>query len=71
MERETELDQCMKRKNVCEENLRKAHVEIWERYSIGIKCKLESRSHFDGNEFDDPIKLLETMKEHSLSCEEL
>ena len=60
----------MKRKNVREENFHKARAEIWERCSIEMKDELESMLDHDSRKLDNPIKLLETTKEHSLSCEE-
>ena len=60
----------MKRKNAHEENLHKPRAEIWERCSILMKDELESRPDYDSNKLDNPIKLLETIKEHSLSYEE-
>ena len=70
MECKEELDLCMKRKNSCKDILHEAFAEIWERCSIGMKEKLESRSYYERDIFNKPIKLLETIKEHSLSYEE-
>ena len=62
MEFEAKLDMNLKRENSYEEILNEAFAEIWERCSIGVKDKLESRSDFESNVFNDPTNFLETIK---------
>ena len=44
MEHKAEIDAHMKQKNAHDANPHKVHAETWERCSIGMKNKIETRS---------------------------
>ena len=65
-----ELDKAMRRMEKYEYNLFKAYAELWERCSKSMKSKIEARTDYDSDTCNNPIKLLEAIKEHSLNYEE-
>ena len=66
-----EYDACIKRKITFEENEHKAFADLWEHYAKALKDKIETRSDFQSMTHKKPINLLRSMKEHSLSYEEV
>ena len=65
-----ECDAYLKKKNIFEENERKAHADLQEHCAKALKAKLEARSDFENTTHNNPINLLKSIKEHSLSYEE-
>ena len=65
-----EYDACLKRKDACDQNLHKACAELWERCTTAMKAKLEARTTFKSETYNDPIMLIKAIKEHSLCSEE-
>ena len=70
LEYKAELDKCMHREKKYEANIYKAYAEIWERCSRSMKSKIEARVDYETNIYDNPINLLQAIKEHSLQYEE-
>ena len=62
MKCKAELDIHVKQKNSHDENLHKACAETWERHSMRMKNKIETRSDCYNNIFNNPIKLLDATK---------
>ena len=65
-----EHDAYLKRTNTFEENEFKAYADLWEHCAKALKAKIEARTDFQSNIFNNPINLLRSIKEHSLSYEE-
>ena len=65
-----EHDAYLKRKNAFEENEHKVHADLWEHSAKALKAKLEARSDFENTTHNNPINLLKSIKECSLSYEE-
>ena len=63
-------DNYIKRRDIYEENEYKAYAEFWEHCNNALKAKIESQADFESGIYNNPIKLLECIKEHSLSYEE-
>jgi len=57
------------RKRLYSDNKVKAYALLWERYSKGMKNKLESRKDFDTFS-KNPSLLLQAIKEHALNYQE-
>ncbi len=70
MEYKAELDQSMRRKRTYEDNTYKAYALLWERCNKAMQNKLASRSDYDSAVYNDPIALLQAIKEHSLNYQE-
>ena len=70
LEYKAELDEAMRRTKKYESNKFKAYAELWERCSKSMKSKIEARVDFENGMYNDPIKLLQAIKEHSLNYEE-
>jgi hypothetical protein len=64
------LDEFMRRKRSYDDNLFKAYALIWERCAKAMQNKIMSRSNFEGSIYNDPIKLLNAVKEHALNYQE-
>ena len=69
-EHETELDEVVKRRNKCQENIYTSYAELWERCAVSLKAKIEARAECKSKTHNDPVELLKAVKEHSLSCED-
>lgn len=65
-----ELTRYANRAQQYEENLVKAYALIWERCSAAMKNKIANRTDFNENIYDDPINLLQAIKEHALNYQE-
>lgn len=61
-----ELDDAIKRKRIFEENKFKAYALIWERCAKSMQSKISTRTDYQTDIFDNPIRLLNAIKEHSL-----
>ena len=70
LEYKAELDECMRREKKYEANMYKTYAEKWERCSRSMKSKIEARVDYETNIYDNPINLLQAIKEHSLQYEE-
>ena len=70
MEYKAELDEAMRRKREYEDNTFKAYALLWERCNKVMQNKVVSRSDYDSLVYNDPIKLLRAIKEHSLNYQE-
>ncbi len=70
MECKAELDQAMKRKRAFEDNTFKAHAPLWERCNKAMQNKIASRSDCESSVFNDPVALLQAIKEHLLNCQD-
>ena len=70
LEHKAEYDEYMKRKREYEQNSYKAYAEIWERCNKAMQSKLEARKNFESEVYNNPIKLIEAIKEHAMSYEE-
>ena len=70
LEHKAEYDEYMKRKREYEQNNYKAYAEIWERCNKAMRSKIEARKNFESEVYNNPIKLLEAIKEHALNYEE-
>ena len=70
LEYKAELDECMRREKKYEANMYKAYAKMWERCSRSMKSKIEARVDYETNIYDNPINLLQAIKEHSLQYEE-
>jgi hypothetical protein len=60
----------MRRKRSYDDNLFKAYALIWERCAKAMQNKITLRSDFEGSIYNDPIKLLNAVKEHALNYQE-
>lgn len=70
MEFKAEFDEWMKRKQEYEENLFKAYGFLWEHCNKAMQNRLSERTDFESSVYNDPIKLLKAIKEHSLNVKE-
>ena len=57
----------MKRKRDYEENMFKAYAEIWDRCNKAMQRKIEARTDYQANIYNDPIELLKAIKEYALN----
>jgi hypothetical protein len=60
----------LKRKQNYENNRVKAYALIWERCARGMQVKIESRNDFENRIKNNPIELLQAIKQHSLNFQE-
>ena len=67
LEYKAKLDKAIKRLDKYQQNLYKAYAFLWEKCSRAMQNKLLGRKDFDTKIYNDPIKLLIAIKEHSLS----
>jgi hypothetical protein len=66
MEFKTLFDVYIRRENTYQMNLSKAYAFLWEHCTKAMQNKIESRQDFDKYIVNNPIKLLEAIKEHAL-----
>ena len=64
------LDATDKRKEIYENNKTKAYLLICERCTRAMQSKIKQRIDFDMKIYNDPIKLIKTIKEHVLNYQE-
>ena len=60
-----ELDEYMKRKRIYKDNKVKAYAFIWDRCTKAMQAKVQSRSDFESQVYNDPLKLLNAIREHA------
>jgi hypothetical protein len=70
LEYKANLDKFMRRKRSYDDNLFKAYALIWERCAKAMQNKIMARSNFEAEIYNDPIKLLNAVKEHALNYQE-
>jgi len=70
MEYKAELDEALKRKRMCNNNLFKAYTLIWERCAKAMQNKLLAQSDYEDEIYNNLIKLLKSIKEHALNYQE-
>jgi hypothetical protein len=70
LEYKANLDKFMRRKRSYDDNLFKAYALIWERCAKAMQNKIIARSNFENEIYNDPIKLLNAVKEHALNYQE-
>jgi hypothetical protein len=58
------------RQQIYNNNVTKAYALFWDRCAKGMKNKIESRTDFKTKIENNPIKLLQAIKEHSLNYQE-
>jgi hypothetical protein len=61
----------MRRKRSYDDNLFKAYTLIWERCAKAMQNKVMARSNFEAAIYNDPIELLNAVKEHALNYQEI
>ena len=64
------LDATVKREATFNNNKTKAYSIIWERCSKGMQSKVEQRTDFLTDIYNDPINLLQAIKEHALDYQD-
>ena len=64
------LDEYMKRTTMYKQNIYKAYAFLWEKCTRSMQNKVSSRKDFESEIFNDPVKLLTAIKEHSLNYQE-
>ena len=70
MEFKIQYDEFLKRKNTCLDNEFKAFAKLWEYCFKALQGKVEARIDYASSIFNNPIKLGEAIKEHSLNFKE-
>jgi len=65
-----ELDEAIKQKRTYKNNLFKSYALLWERCAKAMQNRLAARADFESDIYNDPIKLLIAIKEHSLNYQE-
>ena len=70
LEYKTKLDKAIKRVDKYQQNLYKAYAFLWGKCSRAMQNKLLGRKDFNTKIYNDPIKLLIAIKEHSLNFQE-
>jgi hypothetical protein len=70
LEYKANLDEFMRRKRSYDDNLFKAYALIWERCAKAMQNKVMARSNFVISIYNDPIELLNAVKEHALNYQE-
>ena len=70
LEYKAKLDKAIMRVDKYQQNLYKAYAFLWEKCSSAMQNKIMGRKDFDTNIYNDPIKLLKAIKEHSLNFQE-
>jgi hypothetical protein len=65
-----ELDEYMKRKRVYSDNKIKAYAFIWDRCAKAMQAKIQARSDFESKVYNDPLELLNAIREHAMNFQE-
>jgi hypothetical protein len=64
------LDKVMKRKREHDNNMFKAHTELWKRCNKALKALIEARIDCKSNICNNPMELIKAIKEHALNYQE-
>jgi hypothetical protein len=70
LEYKANLDEFMRRKRSYNDNLFQAYALVWERCAKAMQNKIMARSNFEAEIYNNPIKLLNAVKEHALHYQE-
>ena len=71
MEYKAKLDESMRRIRALDNNLIKSYALLWERCAKAMQNKIQARSDYQSIIFNNPIKLLEAIKQHALNFDEI
>ncbi len=67
MEYEAKLGKALHRICIYDDNLVKSFASIWERCNTAMQSRLEQRTDYESTIYNNPIELLQAIKEHSLN----
>ena len=70
LEYKARLEQAMKRIDQYNQNLHKAYAFLWEKCSRAMQNKIAGHEEYDTEIYNDPIKLLIAIKQHSLNFQD-
>ena len=70
MEYKSKLDDYHTRKRTYNDNMHKAYALIQERYAKALQNKLLGRTDYEAQIYNEPIQLLQAIKEHSLNYQD-
>jgi hypothetical protein len=70
IEFKADYDHYCSKEQICNNNVTKAYALFWDRCAKGMKDKIESRSNFKSKIKNNPIELLQAIKEHCLNYQE-
>ena len=59
-----------KRNMYNQENQYKAYRLIWERFATAMKARIKACKYFEDDIYNDPVKLLRAIKQHTLNYQE-
>ena len=62
-----QLDEVIKRKRECSNNMFKAYAELQKRYDKALSMLIEVRIDYESNICNNPVELLKAIKEHALN----
>jgi hypothetical protein len=65
-----ELDEYMKRKRIYKDNKIKAYAFIWDRCAKAMQAEVQSRSDFESQVYNDPLKLLNAIRKHAMNFQD-
>jgi hypothetical protein len=67
MEYEAKLGKALHWICIYDNNLVKSFASIWERCNTAMQSRLEQRTDYESTIYNDPIELLQAIKEHALN----
>jgi hypothetical protein len=70
MEYKAKLGKALHRIHIYDNNLVKSNALIWERCNTAMQSRLEQRTDYESTIYNDPIELLQAIKEHALNYQE-
>jgi hypothetical protein len=70
MEYKAMLSEALHRIRIYDDNLVKSYALIWERCNTAMQSRLEQRTDYESTIYNDPIELLQAIKEHALDYQE-
>jgi hypothetical protein len=70
MEYKAMLSEALHRICIYDDNLVKLYALIWERCNTAMQSRLEQRTDYESTIYNDPIELLQAIKEHALNYQE-
>ena len=71
LEYKARLEQAMKRVGHYIQNLYKAYAFLWEKCSRAMQNEITGRKEYETEIYNNPIKLLQAIKQHSLNDQDL
>jgi len=63
-------DECIKRKQIYNNNKIKAYALLWKRCAKLMQNKISARVDYETKRYDNPIKLLKAIREHAMDYQE-